>query len=103
MTKFAKATAFAWAIAFARWPILKMVSFLEYLVFFGAVFSQTNYNVVVESVFSCFLHFLILTQNDYFFKGYSLCKMGDFQNGFISRTFNVFWSGFLHRPTIMLL
>ena len=29
---------FAWAIAFARWPIFKMLSFLEYLVFFGAVF-----------------------------------------------------------------
>ena len=29
---------FAKAIAFARWPILKMVSFLEHLVFFGAVF-----------------------------------------------------------------
>ena len=28
--------AFAWA--FALWPIFKMVSFLEYLVFFGAVF-----------------------------------------------------------------
>ena len=31
---------FAWAISFARWPIFKMVSFLEYLVFFGAVFLQ---------------------------------------------------------------
>ena len=29
---------FARAIAFALWPIFKMVSFLEYLVFFGAVF-----------------------------------------------------------------
>jgi len=28
----------AWAIAFTRWPIFKMVLFLEYLVFFGAVF-----------------------------------------------------------------
>ena len=35
---FAKAIAFAWAIAFARWPIFKMVSFLEYLVFFRALF-----------------------------------------------------------------
>ena len=33
-----KAIATAWAIAFARWPIFKMFSFLEYLVFFGAVF-----------------------------------------------------------------
>ena len=35
---FAKAIAIAWAIAFARWPIFKIVSFLEYLVFFRAVF-----------------------------------------------------------------
>ena len=35
MSNFAKAIAFAWAIA---WPIIKMVSFLEYLVFFGSVF-----------------------------------------------------------------
>ena len=36
---FAKAIiAFALAIAFARWPSFKMVSFLEYLVFFRAVF-----------------------------------------------------------------
>ena len=72
MTNFAKAIALAWAIAFVRWPIFKMVSFLEYLVFFGAVFSQTKYNVVVESFFSCFLHFNFLTQNDQFCKGYSL-------------------------------
>ena len=30
--------SFSWAIAFSLWPIFKMVSFLEYLVFFGAVF-----------------------------------------------------------------
>ena len=35
---FAKAIALAWAIGFARWPIFKFVSFLEYLVFFRAVF-----------------------------------------------------------------
>ena len=33
-----KSEDFAWAIAFACWPVLKMVSFLEYFVFFGAVF-----------------------------------------------------------------
>ena len=30
---FAKAIIFAWAIAFSRWPIFKIVSFLEYLLF----------------------------------------------------------------------
>ena len=31
---------------------------------------------------------------------YSLCMMGDFQSGLISRVFSVFWSGFLHRTTV---
>ena len=35
---FSQSEDFAWAIAFAWFPISKMVSFLEYLVFFGAVF-----------------------------------------------------------------
>ena len=26
--------------------------------------------------------------------------MADFQNGLISRIFNVFWSGFLHKTTV---
>ena len=54
---FTKAIAFAWAIAFARWPILKMVLFLEYLVFLGAVFSQNNFNVLLERFDACFWHF----------------------------------------------
>ena len=32
--------------------------------------------------------------------GYSLCMMGDFENGLISRIFSVFWSGFLQRTTV---
>ena len=35
---FAKAIAHAKALDFARWPIFNMVSLLEYLVFFRAVF-----------------------------------------------------------------
>ena len=35
---FAKAIGYAKAIDFARWPIFNIVSFLEYLVFFRAVF-----------------------------------------------------------------
>ena len=35
---FAKTIGFAWAKVFARWPIFKIVSFLQYLVFFRAVF-----------------------------------------------------------------
>ena len=32
--------------------------------------------------------------------GYSLCMMADVQNGLISRTFSVFYSGFLHRTSV---
>ena len=34
--------------------------------------------------------------------GYSLCMMADFQNALISRIFGGFWSGFLHRTTLMI-
>ena len=54
---FAKALAFAWAIAFARWPISKIVSFFEYLVFFECFFPQNNTNVVSVWFFALFLHF----------------------------------------------
>ena len=33
--------------------------------------------------------------------GYSLCMTADFQGGLISRIFNDFWSGFLHRTIYM--
>ena len=32
--------------------------------------------------------------------GYSLCIRADFQNALISRIFDVFSSGFLHRTTV---
>ena len=32
--------------------------------------------------------------------GYSLCMMADFQNGLITRIFDVFSNGFLHRKTV---
>ena len=54
---FAKAIAFAWAIAFARWPIFKIVSFLKYLVFFERFFAQKSSNVLEESCFASFWHF----------------------------------------------
>ena len=55
---FAKAIVFAWAIAFARWPIFKNVSFLEYLVFFPAVFfPHNNSSVLINMFFACFYTF----------------------------------------------
>ena len=32
--------------------------------------------------------------------GYSLCMMGDFQNGLTFQIFSVFWSGFLHKTSL---
>ena len=32
--------------------------------------------------------------------GYSLCMMGDFENGLITRKVSVFWSVFLHKTTL---
>ena len=46
---FAKATAFAW------WPIFKIVSFLEYLVFLKRSFAENNSNMIKESFVACFL------------------------------------------------
>ena len=40
---FAKAMDFALAIAFVRWPIFEIVSFLQYLLLFRAVFHTKLY------------------------------------------------------------
>ena len=45
---------FAGAIAFPRWPIFKMVSFLEYLVFFRAVFCTEELLMVCTMDFTMF-------------------------------------------------
>ena len=85
---------FAKAIAFAWWAILKMVSFLEYLVFFEAVFCTEQREIICRMDFDMFFGILIFDPKWGFCKGYSLCMMGDFQNGLISRIFSVFWNGF---------
>ena len=46
--QFAKVIAFAWTILFAKWPIFKIVSFVEYLVFLERFFAQKNSNVLVK-------------------------------------------------------
>ena len=77
-----------------------MVSFLEYLVFFLAVFfPQNNSNVLVES----FLAIWIFEPNWPFCKVYSLSKMADFQSGLLSRIYRVFSSSFFHRTTLTCL
>ena len=86
-------------IAFAWWPILKMVSFLEYFVFFGAVFWTQQLEMIFRMDFDMFFGILSFDPKWGFCMGYSLCMMADFQNGLISGIFHVVWSGFLHRTT----
>ena len=81
------------------WPIFKMVSFLEYLVLFGAVFFTQQLEMLCRMDFDMFFGILIFDPKWWFWKCYSLCMMADFQNGLISRIFSVFWSGFLHKTT----
>ena len=88
---------FAWAIAFALWPIFKMVSFLEYLVFFRAVFCTKQLQRVCRMEFDMFFGILIFDPKSGFCIGYSLCMIADFQNGLISRIFGILLSGFLNR------
>ena len=91
---------FAWAIPFAYWPILKTVSFLEYLLFFRAVFCTEQLKMICRMDFDLFFRFLILDPKCGLCMGYSLCMMVDFICGLISRLFGAFWNGFLHRTTL---
>ena len=71
-----------------------MVSFLEYLVFFGAVFCTETLSMICRMDFDMFLGILIFDPKSGFCMGYSLCMMADFQNRLISRVFSVFLERF---------
>ena len=60
---FSKAIGFAWAIAFARWSIFKIVSFLEYLVFFPALFYTEQLSSSFTTVLRMFLAIFIFDPN----------------------------------------
>ena len=75
---FAKAIAHAKAIDFARCPIFNNVSFLEYLVFFRAVFSQNYFNLNTELILTYFRQFKGLAQIEYFAKPIAHAKAIDF-------------------------
>ena len=88
---------FAKAIAFAWWPIFKMVSFFEHLVLFWSSFFHTKQlEMLCRMDFDMFFGILIFDPKWWFCKGYSLCMMADFQNGLISRIFSALWGGFFH-------
>ena len=53
---------FAKAVAFAEWAIFKMVSFLEYLVFFEAVFCLEQVAMICRMDFDMFFGILIFDQ-----------------------------------------
>ena len=91
---------FAKAIAFAWWLIFKMVSFLEYLLFFRAVFCTEQLEMICRMDCDMFFGILIFDPKWWFWKGYSLCMMGDFQNDLIFGVLSVFSSGFLNRSTL---
>ena len=86
-------------IAFVWWPIFKIVSFLEYLLFFWPLFGSEQLLMICRMDFDMFIGISIFYLKLRLCKGYFLCMMADFQNGLISRILNVFWSGFLHRTT----
>ena len=50
---------FAWAIASARWPLFKMVPFIEYLVFFGVPFCTETLQMICRMDFDMFSEILI--------------------------------------------
>ena len=72
-----------------------MVSFLKYLVFLAAVFCTEQLQIICRIDFDIFFEISIFDPKSGFCMGYSLYMMADFQNGLISRIFNVFLQRFL--------
>ena len=69
---------FAKAIAFAWWAIFKMVSFLEYLVFFEAVLCLEQLEMICRMDFDMFFGILIFDPKWGFCKGYKPLQDGWF-------------------------
>ena len=67
-----------------------MISFLEYLVFFGAVFCTEQLEMSCRMDLDILFGILIFDIKGGFCMGYSLFKMANFENGLISRIFAIF-------------
>ena len=93
---------FAWAIDLPKWRIFKMLSYLDYLLFWQAVFCTEQLYAFRRIIFSMFLRKKKLKITCPFCMGYRLTKMEDLQNALISRLFGVFARGFLHRTTLCI-
>ena len=87
---FCKNCSLCMGYSLCKMAILKIVSFLEYLLFFRAVFCTEQLQCSSSMVFDMFLAFLIFDPNWPFCKGYCVSKMADFKNCLISRIFAVF-------------
>ena len=96
-------TYFAWAIDLPKWSIFKMVSFLEYWLFFSAVFCTEQLNSCCRFIFGLFLKKKNFDPYYPFCMGYRLTKMVDFQNGFISRILAIFFRGFFAQKHFIVL
>ena len=93
---------FPWAIDLPKWRIFKMLSYLDYLLFWQAVFCTEQLYAFRRIIFSMFLRKKKLKITCPFCMGYRLTKMEDLQNALISRLFGVFARGFLHRTTLCI-
>ena len=79
-----------------------MITIMQYLVFFHAVFCTEQLYWFPRIMFSMFLRKKKLKITCPFCMGYRLTKMDHFQNAVISRIFGVFARGFLHRTTLFI-
>ena len=79
-----------------------MLSYLDYLVFFHAVFCTEQLYAFPRIIFSMFLRNKKLKITGSFCMGYRVTKMEDLKNALISRLFGVFARGFLHRTTLCI-
>ena len=93
-----------------KWPILKILSFLEYLVVFRASFFTEQLQCSCGIVFRMFLAFLIFDPKRPFCKAYSLCmgytlclKWPIFKILSFLEYLVVFPACFFHRTTLMFL
>ena len=94
---------FAWAIDLPKWSIFKMASFLEFWLFFPAVFCTEQLNCSCRFIFGIFLEKKFFDPNCLFCMGYRLTKMVDFQNGLISRISAVFFQRFFAQNNLIVL
>ena len=96
----------AWAIAFVAvfGHFQNALIFRILAVFWSRFLHKKNSNVFVEMFFACFRQFYFLTQTEYFAWAIAFVAIfGYFQNALTFLILAVFWSGFLHRTTLMCL